>query len=344
MAVGQGVQLEVAVSLANSWASLPIAWALYLPRAWAEDKVRRKKAGVPEQIEFRTKAEIALAQIEAAVKEGLELGVIVADAAFGDETDFRDGVRALGLPYCVGIRERTTVWPVPSAVWSGSQPSWRRDEQHQPVSVEALAWSLPAQAFRRVSWREGARGKLSSWFAAVRVRAAHRDNRRSKPQAEEWLLVEWPTGAPAPTHYWHWTLPAGTSLKKLVYFAKLRWRIERDYQDLKQESGLGHYEGRKWRGFHHHATMCIAAYAFLVAERGLFPLEALDAHLDSTNLAFPSVSHPDSPPLRPERHNPTSIATLRQHLIVVLVRRLQRCPCCRPNTGTSRERGDELIE
>jgi len=124
----------------------------------------------------------------------------------------------------------------------------------------------------------------------------------------------------------------------------MRWRIERDYQDLKQEIGLGHYEGRRWRGFHHHAMMCIAAYAFLVAERGLFPLEALHAHLDSRNLALPPVSDPDSPLLRPERHNPTSIATLRQQLIVALVRRLQRCPCCQRNNGTRRERVDELIE
>jgi SRSO17 transposase len=272
-------QVAVSLSLANSWASLPLAWELYLPREWAEDAARRKQAGVPEEIEFRTKPEIALAQIEAAVNAGLELGVIVADAAFGDDTDFRDGLTALGLPYCVGIREGTSVWPegqgpLPPAAWSGRgrKPSrWRRDQDHQPVSVEALARSLPATAFRKVTWREGARGKLSSRFAAVRVRPAHRDYLRSEPRAEEWLLIEWPTDAPAPTHSWLSTLPAGTSLKKLVYFAKLRWRIERDYQDLKQEIGLGHYEGRRWRGFHHHATMCIAAYAFLVAERGLFP-------------------------------------------------------------------------
>jgi len=252
---------------------------LYLPRAWAEDAARRKKAGVAEEIEVRTKPEIALAQIEAAVTEGLELGVIVADAAVGDDTDFRDGLTALKLPYCVGIREGTSVWPegqgpLPPAAWSGRgrKPSRRRrDEDHQPVSVKALAQSLPATAFRKVSWREGARGKLSSRVAAVRVRPAHRDDRRSEPRAEEWLLIEWPTGAPAPTHSWLSTLPARPSLKQLVYFAKLRWRIERDYEDLKQEIGLGHYEGRQWRGFHHQATMGVAAAAFLVAERGLFP-------------------------------------------------------------------------
>jgi SRSO17 transposase len=154
----------------------------------------------------------------------------------------------------------------------GRKPSLlRRDLEHQPVMVEKLALGLEAKKFRKVSWREGARGKLSSRFAAVRVRPAHRDYLRSSPRAEEWLLIEWPAGERAPTKYWLSTLPPRTSLKKLVHFAKLRWRIERDYEELKQEIGLGHYEGRKWRGFHHHATMCIAAYAFLVAERGLFP-------------------------------------------------------------------------
>jgi hypothetical protein len=167
---------------------------------------------------------------------------------------------------------------------------------------------------------------------------------RSEPRAEEWRLIEWPTGAPAPTHDWLSTWPPTTWLKRLVYFANRRWRIERDDEDLKQEIGLGHYEGRRWRGFHPQATMCIAASAFLVAERGLFPLEALHAHLDSRDLAFPPVGDPDHPPLRPQRHNPTSIATLRRQLIVALVRRLQRCPCCQRNNGTRRKRVDELIE
>jgi SRSO17 transposase len=272
-------QVAVTLSLANRWGSLPIAWELYLPQEWAEEGGRRERAGVPEEIQFRTKPEIALAQIKAAINEGLALGVIIADAAFGDDTDFRDDLTALNRPYCVGIREGTTVWPegqgpLPPAVWSGRgrKPSRRRrDPDHQPVSVQALARSLPATAFRKVTWREGARGKLSSRFAAVRVRPAHQDYLRTEPRAEEWLLMEWPKGASTPTHYWLSTLPPETSLKKLVYFAQLRWRIERDYEELKQEMGLGHYEGRKWRGFHHHATMCIAAYAFLVAERGLFP-------------------------------------------------------------------------
>jgi SRSO17 transposase len=272
-------QVAVSLSLVNQWLSLPIAFDLYLPAVWAEDPARREKAGVPPEVEFRTKPQIALAQIQTALRDGVDLGVIGADAAFGDETDFRDRLTALELRYCVGVRQQTTVWPegqgpLPPKPSSGRgrKPSrLRRDLEHQPVTVEALALGLPAKKFRKVTWREGGRGKLSSRFAAVRVRPAHRDYLRSSPREEEWLLIEWSEGESAPTKYWLATLPPRTSVKKLVCLAKLRWRIERDYEELKQEIGLGHYEGRKWRGFHHHATMCLAAYAFLVAERGLFP-------------------------------------------------------------------------
>jgi len=288
-------QVAVSLSLVNSWISLPIAFDLYLPKEWAHDPARREKAGVPKEVEFRTKPQIALGQIQTALKAGVELGVIGADAAFGDETDFRDGLTALDLHYCVGIRETTTVWPegqgplLPKPYSGrGRKPSrLRRDEHHQPVTVEQLALGLGAKKFRKVTWREGARGQLSSRFAAVRVRPAHRDYLRSSPRAEEWLLIEWPKGERAPTKYWLSTLPPRTSLKKLVYGAKLRWRIERDYEELKQEIGLGHYEGRKWRGFHHHASMCIAAYAFLVAERGLFSPRGVG---DQSRFDTPGVS------------------------------------------------------
>jgi SRSO17 transposase len=271
-------QVAVSLSVVNQRSSLPIAFDLYLPKNWVSDKERREKAGVPEQVEFRTKSQIALRQIQAALKAGVDLGVICADAAFGDETDFRDGLSQLKLRYCLGLRERTTVWPaglgpLPASDYSGrgrKPKRLRRDATHQPVSVKALALSLPISKFRKVSWREGSRGRMSSRFAAVRVRAAHRDYLRSEQRGEEWLLIEWPEDQSEPTKYWLSTLPERTSVKKLVYYAKLRWRIERDYQELKQEIGLGHYEGRKWRGFHHHAAMCIAALAFLVRERGLF--------------------------------------------------------------------------
>jgi SRSO17 transposase len=273
-------QVAVSLSLVNEWVSLPIAFDLYLPKEWAADAARREKAGVPEEIQFRTKPEIALSQIETALRAGLELGVIGADAAYGDDTDFRDALTTHDLRYCLGVREKTSVWPqgqgplppLPHRGRGRKPTRLRRDEQHQPLSVKELALSLPENKFRNVTWREGARGKLKSRFAAVRVRAARLDFLLTEPRPEEWLLIEWPADESEPIKYWLSTLPRKTSLKKLVYFAKLRWRIERDYQELKQEIGLGHYEGRKWRGFHHHATMSIAAYAFLVAERGLSPL------------------------------------------------------------------------
>ena len=147
----------------------------------------------------------------------------------------------------------------------------RREGEHQPTSVKALALDLPEAAWRDVTWREGSAGALTSRFARLRVRAAHRDEERSQPRPYEWLLIEWPDGEDEPSKYWLSTLPEDIDFERLVALAKLRWRIERDYQELKQELGLGHFEGRGWRGFHHHATLCIAAYGFLIAERARLP-------------------------------------------------------------------------
>ena len=147
----------------------------------------------------------------------------------------------------------------------------RRDGEHQPVSVKELALSLLESSFETIAWREGACEPLSSRFARVRVCPAHRDANLTAPRPEEWLLIEWPEGEPEPTKYWLSTLPQTISFASLIDTAKLRWRIERDYLDLKQEIGIGHYEGRGWRGFHHHATLCIAAYAFLISERETIP-------------------------------------------------------------------------
>lgn len=140
------------------------------------------------------------------------------------------------------------------------------------MSALEVAKNLQEQTWRTIAWREGTNAPLSSRFAAVRIRSAHRDYWRSEPHPEEWLLVEWPDGAPEPAKYWRSTMPADTPLTALVTAAKGRWRIERDYRELKQGVGLSHFEGRGWRGFHHHASLCIAAYGFLVAERCLFPL------------------------------------------------------------------------
>ena len=236
------------------------------------------KAGVPETIAFRSKPTIALAQIRAALLAGVSPAVVLADAGYGSETAFRTALTQMGLTYIVGIASSTSLWapgtgPLPPQPWSGrGRPPTllRRDPQHKPVSAQKLAKDLPDKAWHVVTWREGSKAPLTSRFAAVRVRPAHRDYWRAAVRPEEWCLIEWPEGEKRPTKYWLSTLPADTALTELVDLAKLRWRIERDYQELKQEIGLGHFEGRGWRGFHHHATLCIAAYGFLVSERSRF--------------------------------------------------------------------------
>ncbi len=287
-------QVAVSLSVANDHASLPVAYRLYLPEGWAADPPRRAKAGVPEEIGFETKTAIALGQLRQAREEAIPVGTVLGDAGYGDECDFRVGVDELELRYVLGIRSATTVWPpgmapLPPKPWSGrGRPPTRlrRSPERQPVSVKELALSLPRQAWRTVTWREGNRTALASRFAARRIRPAHRDIWRSEPWPEEWLLMEWPEGAEEPSRYWLSNLPPRTALKDLVHTAKARWLIERDYQELKQEIGLGHYEGRGWRGFHHHASLCIAAYGFLMAERCLFPPQA---RLTARRLAAPML-------------------------------------------------------
>jgi SRSO17 transposase len=268
----------VTLSVANEAASLPVAYRLYLPEAWAADPARRITAGVPEEVAFATKPAIALGQVRRALADGVPPGVVVTDAGYGNDTDFRGGITAAGLPYVAGILGTTSLWPpgagpLPAAPWSGrGRPPkrLRRDPGHQPLAAEDLAQALPADAWRSVTWREGTAGPLASRFAAVRVRPAHDDFRLSEPRVEEWFLAEWPEGEEGPTKYWLSTLPATATVEELVATAKLRWRVERDFEELKQELGLGHFEGRGWRGFHHHASLCIAAYGFLVAERCRF--------------------------------------------------------------------------
>jgi SRSO17 transposase len=274
----ENCRVAVSLSLATWGSSLPIAYRLYLPKEWAEDSERRKKTEVPKEVRFQTKPEIGLEQIRAAVAAKIAPGVVLADAAYGINTDFRDGLTELELQYVVGVQSSMTVWepgkqPLPAKPRGkmGRPPRLlQRTSDHQPVSVKQLAISLSSSAFKEITWREGTERKLRSRFAAVRVRPAHRDYEQAEPHAEEWLLIEWPRGEAEPTKYWISTLSPNTRLKDLVKMAKHRWIIERDYQELKQELGLGHFEGRNWRGFHHHATLCIAAYGFLVAERSRF--------------------------------------------------------------------------
>ena len=305
----------MSLSLANAHASLPVAWALYLPQAWAADATRRKKAGVPEAIGFQTKPEIALDQLRAACAAALPRGVVQMDAGYGAHSDLRTAIAALGLTYVAGILSNTTVWapgtgPLPPKAWlpGRGRPTkrLRRDGAHRPVTVKDLAVGLPVEAWRTISWREGTNAPLTSRFARLRIRIARRDFDRSEPWPEEWLLVEWPQDEKEPMKYWLSTLPEDIDFARFVELTKLRWRIERDYRELKQEVGLGHFEGRGWRGFHHHATLSIAVYGFLICEREAFPPSGMSC--------APLIQAPRLPEGRRPRGAPAQNRTPRSEL------------------------------
>ncbi len=276
-------QVVVTLSIANHHASLPIAYRLYLPQEWAQDAARRKKARVPEEVAFKTKPQIALEEIRAACAAGVPRGVVLMDASYGANAALRSGISALALAYVAGIVPSIKVRATPD----GDTPARR-------MSVKELALSLPKRAWRTIAWREGSAERLRSRFARVRVRTA--PIRGAAGRAEETLLIEWPRGEPEPTKYWLSTLDEKISFRRLVDLAKMRWRIERDYQELKQQLGLGHYEGRGWPGFHHHGTLCVAAYGFLISEKGTIPPSGPGSSRKFTKPAVPSGYRPRGAP------------------------------------------------
>jgi SRSO17 transposase len=282
----------VSLSIGNHHASLPVAYRLYLPKDWAEDGARRGKAGVPQDIRFKTKPEIALDQLQWACEAGIPRGVALMDPAYGNDAALRTGMTALDLIYVAGIQSNTLVW----ARGSKPQAPLRRPRQGRGrnpglISVKEVALGLAPKAWRTIRWREGTNDWLSSRFARLRVHVAHR-HQQSEEVTEEWLLIEWPEGQDEPTKYWLSTLAKNIAFRALVDIAKMRWRIERDYQELKQEVGLGHYEGRGWRGFHHHATLCIAVYGFLISERETIPPSGPRAAAILPQLAVPEGYRP----------------------------------------------------
>ena len=303
-------QVATSLHLAGEGASGCIGFRLYLPQEWAEDTEAREKVGVPDEVEFQTKWQIALDLLDAALEAGLPKLPLLADAGYGDVTDFRRGVRKRGLDYAMGIQGALVFWPPdrsptpprPTTGRGRPRTRWTRDEL--PPTAAEIARTL---RYRKVTWREGSRGPQSSRFAAVRVRCAHEHTRGRAPGEEEWLVCEWPQGEKAPTKHWLCTLPASASLKALVRLCKLRWRVERDYEDLKGELGLDHFEGRMWRGFHHHAALCAIAHAFLVLQRARFPPEPNDPEVD----AAPRTQAPAEAALLPSRALPPVPATRR---------------------------------
>jgi SRSO17 transposase len=264
---------QVAVSLhyATDDAAIPLDFALYLPEEWLEPE-RRQRAGIPEDVTFQTKWVLALALLDRAREWGTPPGVISADAGYGNVTEFRAGLAERGLTYVLGIQSTTTVWAdqgnlTPPRYQGRGRPRLRPvDEVGPPLSVAALSRTWSEDSWQRVTWREGSRGAMTSRFAAARVLPAHGYQHSGAKEEISWLLVEWPEGEEAPTKFWLANLPAGANLLSLVRFAKIRWWIEQGYQQLKDELGLDHYEGRSWQGWHHHVTLTMLAFGYLVLE------------------------------------------------------------------------------
>jgi SRSO17 transposase len=269
-------QIATSLHLAGERGSGCLGMRLYLPETWTTDRARCRAAGVPDAIAFAPKWQQALALLDAAVAAGVRRHVVLGDAAFGEVTAFREALTARGLSYVLRVPGSLVTWlpgtrfrvPARRGITGRPRSTPRPTTPTVPLTLAAVATTL---RHRRVTWREGSRGRQASRFAAVRVHLAHRHAEGAGPGPEVWLLSEWPRDAPAPTKYYLSSLPATTPLRTLVRFGKLRWRIERDYQELKGELGLDHFEGRTWNGFHHHVALCAAAHAFLALRRALFP-------------------------------------------------------------------------
>ncbi|MGH7624841.1 MAG: IS701 family transposase [Gemmatimonadaceae bacterium] len=277
-ALGKTANCQVAVSLhlGTDTGCVPLVWKLYLPETWTNDPARRAEAGIPTPVGYRTKTELALDALDAALARGVGRRVVLADSAYGNSFAFRAALTARELPYCVQVEPTTKAWLTPPApntppAYQGhGRPRRRppRNELPMPHDFAALAHALPATAWHGVTWRPGSKGPLRSRFARVPVWLAHRwTTTRTVPTTAVDLLIEWPRDEAAPTKYWLADLRGESAgLRRLVRLAKGRWRIEMDYRELKEEVGLDHFEGRSWTGWHHHVTLATLAYAFLVLE------------------------------------------------------------------------------
>jgi len=263
---------QVAVSLhyATDDAAVPLDFTLYLPEEWLEEE-RRHKAGIPEDVTFQPKWSLSLTLIDRALAWGVPRGVIVADAGYGSSTEFRTGLAERELLFVVGIQNTTTVWVdtdnlvAPPAGRRG-RPRRKPVEVGKPLSVAEVSQRWSQASWQRVTWREGTKGPMTSRFAAALVLPSHSYQHGGAKENTLWLLAEWPEDEAAPTKFWLANLPEDISLLSLVRLAKIRWWIEQGYQQLKDELGMDHYEGRSWQGWHHHVTMTMLAFAFLTLE------------------------------------------------------------------------------
>jgi len=271
-------QVAVSTHIAKRDSSCCLEMDLYLPQAWAEDAARRQKAGVPEEIEFRTKTDIALSQLDTLNERGVPKLPVLADAGYGDSANFRKAITDRGFQYLVSIKGDALIWTpnsspkIPNNASNIGRPRTKySDKKNPPMQAQAYAISQGRDVLKKVTWEVSSSGPKTSHFGAARICSAYNYSKGAVPGEEEWLIWQWPENKNEPTKYWLSTLPDKIQLKRLIYMAKLRWRIERDYQEMKEEIGLDHFEGRMWRGFHHHVTLCMAAHTFLVLFRTIFP-------------------------------------------------------------------------
>jgi len=267
-------QVGVSIHAATDQASCPLDWRLFLPESWDSDQPRRRAAHLPEAVGHRPKWQLVLDMVDELGAWGLHPPVVVADAGYGESGELRLGLEARGLAYVVQVKATTSAYP--EAVTQRAAPYAGRGRRPRPryraerSSLAALVGAAGVSAAKTVAWREGTRGKLRSRFVALRVRPAGVRLRRAVAGGElpvRWLLAEWPPGQPEPVKYWLASLPEDTPLQELVRLAKLRWRVEHDYRELKDALGLDHFEGRSFGGWHHHVTLVSAAHGFLTLQR-----------------------------------------------------------------------------
>jgi SRSO17 transposase len=287
-------QVAVSLHLAAPTSGCCIGMRLFLPESWEDDATRLKKCQVPDDVAHKSKCQLALDMLAERAAWDLKPYVVLADAGYGDSSQFRNDLAAQGFNYVVGVKAATSVF-TPDRLPLGPEPrregqvrgrprtAWGREPK--PQSVLEIAHGLPASSWSHYEWSNGANPTRCGQFAAVRVHCAHRATRGAPPGEEQWLLIQWDNGDEQPSRFWFSNLPSQTTTGRLVYLAKLRWRIERDYQEMKEELGLDHYEGRGWVGFHHHCALVAAAHAFLALERALSPPQPTNATAVSPTLA-----------------------------------------------------------
>jgi SRSO17 transposase len=268
-------QIGVSVHAVGARGTVPLGWALYLPEEWCGDPERRARAKIPGEIEFKTKPELGVELIERAAGWEIAAAPVLGDSAYGDNTELRGRLHRAGREYVLSVSAQTavfapeTAFAVPERAGERGRPRSRPRPDRRPESIGALIARLSPEHFTTVSFRDGPDGEpMTSRFCFVRVRAAHDWQKPAPfPPREEWLICEWPEGRDGPTDYWLSNLPADTPPERLARLARLRWKIELDYKQLKGELGLDHYEGRSWLGWHHHTALVTAAHGFLTLER-----------------------------------------------------------------------------